>query len=104
MNNEHFVLPGGLKASERRARQLVSNTLAPVKSRISAVAVRVLHDGLGPEDAFRYRCTILVRLLDGTILRSEGRDCDEMLAIYAALSQTIDSLARSDQALSDEFR
>jgi hypothetical protein len=108
MNREHVFLCRGLKEIEGKARDLVINTLAPVDSQISVVAVRVLNDETAPEDVFKYRCTILIRLIGGDIVRSEGRDCDEMLAIYEALSRAIDSLvqstpAKSQRLLSGEF-
>jgi hypothetical protein len=101
MSREYVELGGGLMDIEERARDLVSNTLAPLDSRISVFAVKIHHGGPAPEDALQYRCTLVVRLLNGSIVRSEGRDCDEMLAVYEALSKTMDLLVRSDPEWSD---
>jgi hypothetical protein len=90
VNSEYVFLSGGSKKIERQARSLVSNTLSRLDTGISIVAVKINYDDVALEDAFKYHCTILVKLKNGNIMRSKARDCDEMLAIYKALSQTID--------------
>jgi len=92
MNMENILLSGGSKKIESKARSLVSNTLSRLDSGISIMAIKINYDGVTLEDAFKYRCTIMVKLENGNTLRSKARDCDEMLAIYKALSKTIDSL------------
>ncbi|MBN2225979.1 MAG: hypothetical protein JW763_01300 [candidate division Zixibacteria bacterium] len=92
MNTEKVVLSGGAKQIERQARGLISDTLSQLGSGISIAAIKIDCDGVTREDAFIYHCTILVKLKNGRILRSKARDDDEMLAVYKALSKTIDSL------------
>jgi hypothetical protein len=103
MDKNYVILAGGPEKIEEQARELVSNTLAPLDSQISMVAVRVTHDGTAAEPEFEYGCTILIRLLNGAIVRSTGRDCDEMLAIYEALSKTIDVLVQTDPSMSQRL-
>ena len=92
MNMESVVLSGGSKKIERLAHSLVVNTLSLLYSGISIVAIKIDTDGAIGGNAFKYQCIILVKLENGNILRSKACDCDEILAIYKALSKTIDSL------------
>jgi len=60
---------------------------------IEMAAVRFDYDGPSPECAFLINCTILVKLIGGCTLRSDVRDCDDLLALYKALSEIMDQVA-----------
>ena len=78
---------------EGHARQLIRRTLAPLESEIEIVAVKIDHDVTHPTAIFDYRCNILLKTKDGATIRAHARDCDDILAVYQALTKLVDRLS-----------
>ena len=101
MKNDALIFGSDLRQVEDRAHKLVLHTLAPVQSAVDVIAVRVGSDNLDPSAAIGYRATILLTTLAGNTLRSEGCDCDEMLAAYKAIAKIVDQVPVIEASVGD---
>ncbi len=110
MKKENVTVTGVLRQTEEFARRLVCQTLVRPENPIDIVAVKISPDDSPNMASIGYRCTILLRTARGATLRSEARDCDEMLAVYSALSNIVDGVAPeqvtdgSRKPLNDKYR
>lgn len=96
MKTDIVFANGGLERIERHARKLINRTLAPLNSAIEIVAVKIDHDMAIPSASFDFHCTILLKIEGGATIRGEGRDCDDILAIYRAIAKIIDQIQLTD--------
>ena len=90
MKGNYVLVSEDLARIERIARRLVVRTTAHFQPGIEIAGVKNSFGGATPVDAYDYRCTILVKSVSGNTLRSEARDCDEMVAVYKALGDIVD--------------
>ncbi len=92
MKKDDIFITGDLKHVKNRVQQLILNTLESKHSDIDLVAVKMGYGKKLQSIACVYNCTIQVKTLAGNKFRSEASDCDEMLAVYGALSKIIDGI------------
>ncbi|MCP4685451.1 MAG: hypothetical protein GY867_08375 [bacterium] len=92
MKQDCVLITGNLTQLEERARRLVYRTLVQLDSSIDIVAVKIEPDRTGGLTGIGYRCTILLKTLGDKTLRSEACDCDELLAVYEALTGMVNNL------------
>lgn len=96
MDKDIVLITGGLEQTEERARQLVNRTLAPLESVIDIIAVKVSHDKTLSSATIGFHCTILLKIEGGATIRAEARDCDDLLAVYRALTKIVDQVPLRD--------
>jgi len=72
-------------------KDLIYNTLAPFKNEIDLVAANICHSIIAPLGADGYKCVILIKNNNGMTLRFVSHDCDELLALYNTLDNTVDN-------------
>ena len=89
MKPDALFIVDDLKQVEDRARKLILHTLAHVQSEIDIMAVKIDLDNPQSLSAIGYRVVILVKTTGGDSLRSEARDCDEILAVHMALDKLV---------------
>ncbi len=102
MRKHDDFITNDLKHIEDRAQDLILYTLKSLKSDIDILATRIVPDNPHPPAAIGYCATILMKTLDGNTLRSEARDCDEMLAVYKALAKIIDQVPMIEASVDDD--
>jgi len=92
MKKENVIITGSLRHTEEYARQLIYRTLVRLDTEVDIIAVKIETDGSPSVAAIGYRCAILAKTACGSTLRSETRDCDEILAVYRALDMLVSKI------------
>ena len=90
METDIIVVNDDFNRIEDYARQLINHTLVPLESAIEIIAVKVDHDMTIPSASIDFHCTILLKIRGGATIRAEARDCDDILAVYRALTKIVD--------------
>ncbi len=88
---------------EGHARHLISRTLAQLDSKIEIIAVKVDHDMALPLGEFDFHCTIQLKIRGGATMRSEARDCDDVLSFYRALAIIVDQFPTRNMSLGKDL-
>ena len=94
MRKEDIFVTCNHKNLESLAKELIYNTLAPLQPDVDMIAVNINHASITPLGADGYKCVILLKTKDNTTLRFVSHDCDELLALYQTLDNTV-SMIRS---------
>ena len=69
------------------AKQLLQRTLEPYNLQIRSVTIRVVLSTGVSLGVFDYHCVVKIHLNHGSEIKTEARDCDEILAIYRAVDK-----------------